>query len=215
MAAWALLFAVNMLTMKAPYVAPLTALVAVLIAWDHGLRPALAWVALTLVLIPAGLFALGLGPLVIFAEARGLGVAIQAATVGTVTVLVCLTDRIRSLTRDLRESRSTLLRVNAELQAAAAEVKELRDLLPICAWCKDIRDVGGNWERIESYVSRHSGATFTHGLCPKCMDEQLAELEQGEGGHSSGRGSVPGLEIATTCRATPNGECLPAPADPR
>jgi hypothetical protein len=175
--AWALLFAVNMLTMKGPFIGPLSGLVAVLIAWDYGLRPALAWVALTLLLLPAGLFALGIGPLIIFAQAQGLVAMIQGATLVAVTVLVYLTDRLHMLTKDLRDSKSALLRLNAELQRALAEVKELRGLLPICAWCKDIRDVDGDWQRIESYISRNSGATFTHGLCPKCLAGQMAALK--------------------------------------
>jgi hypothetical protein len=58
---------------------------------------------------------------------------------------------------------------NAQLQAALAEVRELRGLLPICAWCKSIRDVDGMWNRLESYLLRYSHATLTHGLCPDCL----------------------------------------------
>lgn len=172
-AGWAILFAVSVLAMKAAYLAPLSSVVAVLITWDYGLRPALAWVALTLILVPAGLFALGVGPLVVFAESRGLILMILALTLVAVTVLVYLTDRLHAVTWDLRESKSTLLRINADLQAALDEVKELRGLLPICAWCKNIRDNGGDWEKIESYISRHSGALLTHGICPECLEQQL------------------------------------------
>jgi hypothetical protein len=57
---------------------------------------------------------------------------------------------------------------NAELEAALAEVKELRGMLPICAWCKCVRDVNGIWNQLEAYLARHSHATFTHGVCPTC-----------------------------------------------
>ncbi|MEW6510832.1 MAG: hypothetical protein AB1428_07725 [Bacteroidota bacterium] len=60
------------------------------------------------------------------------------------------------------------IQLNTELQAALAEVKQLSGLLPICAWCKRIRDDGGNWEPIETYISVHSDADFTHGICPDC-----------------------------------------------
>jgi hypothetical protein len=60
------------------------------------------------------------------------------------------------------------MRLNAELQAALAEVKQLSGLLPICAWCKRIRDDGGNWESVETYITVHSDADFTHGICPDC-----------------------------------------------
>jgi hypothetical protein len=56
----------------------------------------------------------------------------------------------------------------AALQLALAEVKTLSGLLPICAWCKRIRDDVGTWDQIEAYVRQHSDATFTHGICPDC-----------------------------------------------
>jgi hypothetical protein len=58
--------------------------------------------------------------------------------------------------------------LNNELQSALAEVKQLSGLLPICAWCKRIRDENGNWEPMETYITVHSEADFTHGICPDC-----------------------------------------------
>ena len=55
-----------------------------------------------------------------------------------------------------------------ELQAALAQIKTLRGLLPICMYCKKIRDDGQYWQRIESYISEHSEAQFSHGICPEC-----------------------------------------------
>jgi hypothetical protein len=49
---------------------------------------------------------------------------------------------------------------NGELEVALAEVKELRGMLPICAWCKCVRDVDGMWSKLESYLAKHSHATF-------------------------------------------------------
>lgn len=54
------------------------------------------------------------------------------------------------------------------LQAALVEVKTLRGMLPICANCKRIRTDQGSWEQIESYVRQHTGAEFSHGMCPDC-----------------------------------------------
>ena len=62
-----------------------------------------------------------------------------------------------------------LRRLNAELQAALDKVKVLSGLIPICAGCKKIRDDKGFWEELEHYVSEHSDATFSHGLCPNCI----------------------------------------------
>lgn len=57
----------------------------------------------------------------------------------------------------------------SELQHALAEVKTLRGMLPICAWCKKVRDDEGYWNRIESYLESHSQMQFTHGICPECI----------------------------------------------
>jgi PAS domain S-box-containing protein len=54
------------------------------------------------------------------------------------------------------------------LQITLAEVRTLRGLLPICAWCKRIRGEDGNWHTLESYVTQHSDASFSHGICPRC-----------------------------------------------
>jgi CheY-like chemotaxis protein len=57
------------------------------------------------------------------------------------------------------------------LERALGEVRKLSGLLPICASCKQIRDDQGEWHPIESYISAHSEADFTHGLCPTCLKE--------------------------------------------
>jgi hypothetical protein len=63
-----------------------------------------------------------------------------------------------------RELQSTL----KKLQTALADVKTLRGLLPICAWCKRIRTENGIWSELESYITQHSDANFSHGICPEC-----------------------------------------------
>ena len=55
-----------------------------------------------------------------------------------------------------------------QLQEALAQVKTLSGLLPICAWCKNVRDDQGYWMRVEEYIQEHSDAKFSHGLCPEC-----------------------------------------------
>jgi PAS domain S-box-containing protein len=54
------------------------------------------------------------------------------------------------------------------LQSALSEVKTLRGLLPVCAWCKRIRTEDGSWSDFETYVTTHSDASFSHGICPEC-----------------------------------------------
>ncbi len=57
----------------------------------------------------------------------------------------------------------------AELQQALSRVHQLSGLLPICASCKKIRDEDGAWQQLETYIRDRSGADFTHGLCPACI----------------------------------------------
>ncbi len=63
-----------------------------------------------------------------------------------------------------------------ELEEALARVNVLQGLLPICAYCKKIRDDKNYWHQVESYVARHSEAKFSHGICPSCY-EQVAKRE--------------------------------------
>ena len=58
--------------------------------------------------------------------------------------------------------------VIVELQDALANIKLLSGLLPICASCKKIRDDGGYWHQVESYMHRHAGVEFSHSICPEC-----------------------------------------------
>lgn len=62
----------------------------------------------------------------------------------------------------------------SELQVALANVRTLSGLLPICAYCKRVRDDKNYWQQIEQYVGDHSQAEFSHGICPECLDAQLA-----------------------------------------
>jgi ABC-type multidrug transport system fused ATPase/permease subunit len=67
----------------------------------------------------------------------------------------------------------------AQLQEANRNIRTLRGLLPICAWCKKIRDDQGYWKQLEHYMEEQSEATFTHGICPECY-KQITEGEPEE-----------------------------------
>jgi DNA-binding response OmpR family regulator len=67
----------------------------------------------------------------------------------------------------------------SELEAALAKVKTLSGMLPICASCKKIRDDGGYWRQIESYIRDHSEAEFSHGFCPECARKWIEMAEAG------------------------------------
>lgn len=69
-----------------------------------------------------------------------------------------------------------------DLQAALEKIRTLQGMLPICAWCKKIRDDKGYWQQVEIYIEDHSDAAFTHSMCPDCksrMETELGEYKEG------------------------------------
>ena len=65
----------------------------------------------------------------------------------------------------------------AELEAAVSVVKRLQGLIPICSYCKRIRTDSNDWEQLESYISEHSDAQFSHGICPPCLATAWADIK--------------------------------------
>ncbi len=64
-------------------------------------------------------------------------------------------------------------RVSARLAEVLEKVRTLHGLLPICAWCKRIRDDQGYWAQVEAYLQAHTDAEFTHGICPECLQKEI------------------------------------------
>jgi DNA-binding response OmpR family regulator len=76
----------------------------------------------------------------------------------------------------MKEQRDLLVRQKKELEAALARVKQLEGIIPICMYCKKIRDDQQSWHQLEAYISNHSEALFSHGMCPDCVEEQIKSL---------------------------------------
>jgi hypothetical protein len=92
--------------------------------------------------------------------------AVNSLLYSFVVVLIAfLTHAIARQTRGLRE-----------------EVRQLEGILPICGFCKAIRDEHGEWQRLENYVSSRTEASFTHGLCPACTERHYGQFLQGSQG---------------------------------
>jgi hypothetical protein len=64
-------------------------------------------------------------------------------------------------------------RAEKELQEVRDQVKHLEGIIPICTYCKKIRDDKQSWHQLETYISNHSEAMFSHGMCPQCLEEQM------------------------------------------
>jgi len=83
---------------------------------------------------------------------------------------------IYSVARDItgrkqaEQEREQILR---ELQAALSEVRELQKVLPICMYCKNIRDDENYWQTVEAYISHHTNTKFSHGVCPSCYEKVI------------------------------------------
>ncbi len=92
---------------------------------------------------------------------------------------------IYSVARDItakkhaEEERERLMR---ELQLALAEVKTLQGILPICSYCKKIRDDDDSWQTVERYISQRTNTEFSHSICPTCyvteLEPQIEEFER-------------------------------------
>ncbi|HEX6973191.1 MAG TPA: PAS domain S-box protein [Vicinamibacterales bacterium] len=85
---------------------------------------------------------------------------------------------IYSVARDITEVKQAeeeRERLLEELHAALAEVKTLQDFLPICSYCKRIRDDEDYWHSVEAYITAHTDTQFSHGICPTCMTTVVAK----------------------------------------
>jgi len=67
-------------------------------------------------------------------------------------------------------------KLKTELEKRLKEIKTLQGLLPMCAWCKNVRDDNGYWKNLEAYIKEHSDAEISHGICPKCMKKTYPGL---------------------------------------
>jgi len=93
-------------------------------------------------------------------------------------------DALRTSFQELSALKDSLeLRVatrTRELQTALDTIKTLQGIIPICASCKKIRDDKGAWNQLESYISEHTDAAFTHGICPECAKRLYPEYRRGD-----------------------------------
>jgi response regulator RpfG family c-di-GMP phosphodiesterase len=87
-------------------------------------------------------------------------------------------ERIKKAEDALREKGIQQQTLISELEAALAEIKTLKGCIPICASCKKIRDDEGYWNQLEAYISKHTDAIFTHGICPTCFEQAKVEMKK-------------------------------------
>lgn len=106
---------------------------------------------------------------------RKMGVGVSLLIIAVVGYMA----RYNYLQEERRREAEWKLRESVEeLQEALERVRTLKGLLPICSRCKKVRDDSGYWQNVDAYISEHTDTEFSHGLCPDCHAEQLAELEK-------------------------------------
>ncbi len=82
-------------------------------------------------------------------------------------------ERLVQLQHALASRNQALAQAVRKLEDALATIRQLHGLLPICSYCKRIRDDEDYWHQIEAYVAQHSETEFTHGLCPECHEKHV------------------------------------------
>jgi c-di-GMP phosphodiesterase len=78
----------------------------------------------------------------------------------------------------LLDSMEKLRKKNKELKTAVKEIKTLQGLLPMCAYCRKIRDDKGYWSQLESYIGKHFDTQFSHGICPECFKKEMQKMQE-------------------------------------
>tara|TARA_B100000614_G_scaffold262444_1_gene295975 strand:- start:1329 stop:2597 length:1269 start_codon:yes stop_codon:yes gene_type:complete len=80
-------------------------------------------------------------------------------------------DKLEIEIKQKKEVQKEKEKVIENLKVALDEIKTLKGIVPICSSCKKIRDDKGYWNQLESYIQKHSEASFSHGICPECLDK--------------------------------------------
>ncbi len=106
---------------------------------------------------------------------------IQGIELGAVDYITKPFNSIELLARvknhvELKLSKDRLEASNKRLQKALDEISTLKGLVPICANCKKIRDDTGYWQEVEHYIAARTEASFSHGICPDCMEELYPDI---------------------------------------
>jgi DNA-binding response OmpR family regulator len=85
------------------------------------------------------------------------------------------------LTKPLdREAIRMRLRVAERILRYTAEIRHLQELIPICTYCRKVRDEHHYWDMVESYIQKETGSRFSHGACPECFEKELKQLRDAE-----------------------------------
>lgn len=100
----------------------------------------------------------------------------EAAKTAEVLLSKGAADAVALLSKAAADAVTLLSKAAMTADMLLARVKRLEGIIPICSYCKKIRDDKDSWLQLEQYLSEHSDAVFSHGICPHCMEEQMLKL---------------------------------------
>ena len=78
-----------------------------------------------------------------------------------------------------REALQMRLRVAERILSFTAEIRQLKQIIPICVYCRKVRDEDNYWDRVETYIQKETGSRFSHGACPDCCEKEVADFTAG------------------------------------
>lgn len=104
----------------------------------------------------------------------------------------------------LRRTSRLLAERTAELERTVKDLQTLQEIIPICMYCKKIRDDLGAWNQLEAYISQHTGSNFSHGICPECLrehfgDEMADKLEEKKRHEAEEKNNQHGIKSSGGC----------------
>jgi PAS domain S-box-containing protein len=108
-------------------------------------------------------------------DGRWLDIEVNSSSIIDKGKVIGSRDIVRDITDRKRIEAERESMIN-DLQNALEEIKSLKGILPICSFCKKIRDDTGYWNQVEDYIGKHSKADFSHSLCPECAQKNYPEL---------------------------------------
>ncbi|MFO7560628.1 MAG: hypothetical protein R6X10_17495 [Desulfobacterales bacterium] len=91
--------------------------------------------------------------------------------------LEIMVEKLQSEIAERKQAEEEREKLIKELKGALKEIKTLREILPLCSFCKKIRDDKGYWEQVDVYIHKHLQADISHGVCPKCAKEHYPDIE--------------------------------------
>ena len=99
----------------------------------------------------------------------------MAAHFGELAAIALQNSRERDRRREIEQAQVRLIH---ELNSALAQVKTLSGMLPVCSWCKKVRDDAGYWTQLEAYLQEHAQVVVSHSICPACLAERYPDEKE-------------------------------------